>query len=401
MKLSPAAGGKLFLIIFSTILILLAYKGIITPPSEGDSVDYHIPIAKSYLSGLILDPVMIPAPGHIRFYPSNTEGILALFILGKIPLGLFNVVAIFLLFTVCVVLAKKFKLPAHISIIFATSIVTLNGVLRWGDTQIIDIWLATFFLSAVIFLESIKPTLKHFLFLGIFLGFIIGAKYSGPFLAAGLVLVYIMPLIKNLSFFRFMAMMIPVILLGLSWYIRNVSLIGNPFYPQKILFFKGEEATIISTSVLTILTKSWHGFFGTINAILTEYLAWTVIVPICLILILKKKYRHRLMPYRLITSALLVTFFSLWLPSSQHTYIMVSSLRYFIIPGILLILFTFVFFERVKKIEYLIISALISVFFVEFPYGFFPKLLIIAVPIGLYLYFRGYGKLTGILSRIR
>ena len=61
-------------------------------PSEGDSLNYHIPIAKNILSGnIIFQKNIIEIE---QWYPGATEVILGLFILLHIPLNLFNVLAI-------------------------------------------------------------------------------------------------------------------------------------------------------------------------------------------------------------------------------------------------------------------------------------------------------------------
>lgn len=81
------------IILFVYVLLTYALQGIATQPSEGDSLAYHIPIARTVLNGQFFHPTDV-----LGFYLSNVEVLLAFFILLHIPLNLFNVVAVLLLF---------------------------------------------------------------------------------------------------------------------------------------------------------------------------------------------------------------------------------------------------------------------------------------------------------------
>lgn len=400
MKLGQALFGKIFLIVFLCIILSAFYKGLITSPNEGDSVDYHIPIAKSILSGEIVNPVNLDSPSHTRYYSGNGEVILALFILLGIPLGLYNVLGILILFASSILLARAFKIDPNVSIIFAVTICTLNGILRWSDTQIIDIYLLSFFLLSLSFLESLDVGVKKFGFLGISLGLLIGVKFSGPFLAVILLSVYFKKILKVISYKNFVAFIIPVMLIGGAWYIRNISLTGNPFYPQAVLFFPGKKSTIIDISVLKIMLSSYSGFFGTLNGFISEFVVWAVITPFIFLISVYNLLKETKLPLRLIVISMLVLAVVTNLPSSTQTHIMTSAFRYFHPAIAPLILVAFVYFQRIKRLEILFITSLISILLVEFPVGYFPKLFFLVAPIAVWIYVRGYDYLITKIEKI-
>ncbi len=400
MKFEQALLGKIFLIIFACIFIQVIYKCIITLPTEGDSVDYHIPIAKSYISGDIIDPAHSLAVRHTRYYPANTEALLSTFYMGGVPLGLFNAVGIFTLFLICIRLGITFKLNIHTSIIFAVTICTLNAVLRWADTQIADIWLLNFFLLSLIFLEKPKKTARYCLKLGLALGLLIGSKYSAPFIAIILVAFYIKKIFPVFSLSRILYFLIPISLFGLSWYVRNILLTGNPLYPQAFLFFKGGQSAILNITVAKVITGSLSGLLSTLSSFVSEFLAWTVLIPGVVIQYFRKKEMRRLkLPFRLALLASVLSLFFINLPSANETHIMTSSFRYFLCAMVPAILFVFVYFERIKKTDLLSVMALASLMLVEFPLGYYPKLFIVTIPVCLLIYLWGYEFISDRLER--
>lgn len=398
MNLEKTLLAKIFLVIFSVILVTLFYKGIITIPNEGDSVDYHIPIAQSIISGEFLNPINLEVPTHTRFYPANGELVIAAFIFLGIPLGLYNVLGVLFLFIVSLRFARSFNLDSNLSIIFAVTVATLNGILRWADTQIVDIYLLSFFLLTISLLEKPRKSLKYFVLLGTSLGFLIGVKFSGPFLAAILFLVYFKNLVKFKNFRNFLAFIIPIMAIGFSWYIRNITLVANPFFPQAFLFFPGQKSTIIDVNVLKIATGSFKGFVGTLNGFVSEFIAWAIIAPsIALFAVYKRFKNENHFPIRLLVVSSLVFLIVINLPSSSETHIQTSSFRYFHPAISPLILTAFLYFKKIKKIEYLIMVSLSGILLVEFPFGYFPKLIFFAGPIAVLVFIKGYDLL---ISRI-
>src|SRR4051812_37270080 len=78
-------------IILLFVFVNYLYIGFVTPPTPGDAIDYHIPIAKSILDGSFLH---LPAGSPPKWYfPGSSNAILSVFILLGIPLGLYGVLA--------------------------------------------------------------------------------------------------------------------------------------------------------------------------------------------------------------------------------------------------------------------------------------------------------------------
>lgn len=396
MKLRQKLFAKVFVILFISFLVSIFYKGIITVPSEGDSVDYHIPIAKSFLDGSIVNPVHISVPKHTKYYPANAEAVLSLFIFSHIPLGLYNVLAITIIFFILVKLGLTFKLNIHMSIIFAVTTCTLNGILRWADTQIIDVWLLSFFLLTIILLENPKKSIKYFMLLGISFGLLIGTKYSAPFIALVLVIVYFKRLLSFFSLRRTIFFLFPLICLGGLWYIRNMLLVGNPLYPQKFLFFPGDKNTILDVSVFKIVTGSFSGFIGTLNAFISEFIVWAFFIPVTIILVFVRRLHSEKndTPYRLIIISILTLALVINLPSAHQTNIMTSSFRYFLVGVVPLILFVFIYWIRKGEDWIVVTGSLASILLVGFPQGYYPKLILFTLPLSLFIYSKGYDMLV-------
>ena len=104
------------LIIFLYLVSYYLYNGIFIQkiPLEGDSIGWHIPIAKFVLNGTILNPYVTNLP---QLYPGASELILALFMLAGLPLNTYNVLAWFLLFLGCFFNARTFGLEKYYSIL--------------------------------------------------------------------------------------------------------------------------------------------------------------------------------------------------------------------------------------------------------------------------------------------
>lgn len=396
--------AKIFLVIFVFFVSITLYRGIIVSPAEGDSVDYHIPIAKSFLTGDIITGVNISAPRYTRFYPANAEGLLSLFIAANIPLGLYNVLGIIVLFCLSLIIGRIFCLSVDESIIFAVTISLLNGVMRWADTQIIDIWIVNFLLLTIIILEKLSTSVNSYLSLGLSIGFLLGMKFNTPFIIIGVISVYWKKIFKNCSITKLIVFVIPIILLGLIWYIRNYIYVGNPFYPQKFLSFPGDVTTVASTSVFKVITHSLDGLLGTLNAFISEIqlFAFVILFTVSVSYFKKDNLREKKLPYRLLAMSFPIIIIGLFLPSSYTVEnIMISSVRYFMSACVLLILFCFVVFKHLNKMRYITITALLGILSIEFPYGYFPKLQGLILPIGLLTYSFGYKILVDYLKKVK
>ena len=353
-----------------------------TIPALGDSWDYHIPISQSILNGSFINPQNFKLPQW--YYPGSSEAINSVFILLKIPLTLSNLFAITVLFFALLKLGAVFKLSKYFNIIFALSFVTLNGILRWANAVGIDLWVAVFYVTTLIFLEKPKNELKYFALLGFFLGMLVGSKYSAVLLLLPLFIVYAKTLFKNINLKKLIAFLIPFSIFGLFWYIRNYLATGNPFYPLPIFGFKGIEI-FQELRVWNVALLYPKAFF---DAGFAEYKIWLFALPFALIWIVNRVYEKQKLTWHLdkiFILGLLNFLIFLFLPSSKDPWIMVSSFRYSYPTYILLILGVFLVAQNNKREEiigYITIAGMIMVTSMSYH----PKLILFYLPLAIVIY---------------
>ncbi|MBI4973451.1 hypothetical protein HZC27_02455 [Candidatus Roizmanbacteria bacterium] len=377
---------RVFLLIFLFIILQGFYAGITSSPKELDSVMYHIPIAKSYLTGDIFSSPKSPIL-H-RFFPGASEGILALFILFHVPLNLYNVLGVLCLFFASYFLGKRAGLSKDMIVIFAVSFSSLTTVTRWMNVQIVDIWMAVFYSIALAFLIKPEKNILYFLTLGIAVGMILGTKYSGPLFVTILFLFFGKNILRFFSFQKAFLFLIPVSILGLFWYLRNFIVMGNPLYPISFLSFPGVKDWALEIPVWRAILN-YPASFAT--AVLSEYLGWSLlIIPAILYagyeLFTKRKLSFSVMLLFLALCNLLIY---LLLPNGASYRVHVSNLRYSYPALLPLLLSIFLIAKDHKWDEHLGIFALANILFVlQFPYH--PKLLIIYIPLALFIWMRRY-----------
>lgn len=368
--------------IFLILLCVNFISGINSLPSEGDSINYHIPIAQNLISGNFIfqkDVVNIE-----RWYPGSSEIILSIFILLNIPLNLFNVFSILILFLVLHKLGLEFLKEKYYSLIFASVVASTYGVFRLVHTQNIDIWIAIYFLSLIILLEHPKKTLKYFTSIGLLSGLLIGSKYTGLLYFLILFVVYVKDMIKYSSFRRLLFFIVPFSIFGLFWYVRNLWLTGSPVYPQSIFFFKGLEGWQSYLSV-----PLWKAIIETpilmFNAFIQELEFWPFIFLIIpAFLILKNKDKKNLENYkkinRLLRISILIILVYLFLPYDNKYLGMVLSIRYIFNLFSILILIIFLFSQMYKSQLFIGILAVANSLII-FTHPYHPKLTFLYMPL--------------------
>ncbi|HSW97731.1 MAG TPA: hypothetical protein VLF89_07950, partial [Candidatus Saccharimonadales bacterium] len=165
--------AKVSLIFFLYILLYYFFAGIASTPREGDSLAYHIPIAKSIVDGTFIHPQY--TFDH-DYFPGSFESILAVFMSLHIPLNLYNLCAIISLFFATRYLAVVFGLKNSYAILFAVTICTLNVILRWIQAQTVDIWLGSFYIFVLALLYKPRDKTGYYVLIGFLLGMLIGTK---------------------------------------------------------------------------------------------------------------------------------------------------------------------------------------------------------------------------------
>lgn len=378
--------GQIFVAFFIYLIVVQFYSGLISVPSEGDSIVYHIPIAEAIVDGRIINPGLFPGSPFLKYSPASSELLLAPLALFDIPLNIYNVVGVAVLFFAARFVGRRAGLSRDFSIIFAVTICSLNGIVRWMNTQIIDIWLLVFFLFSLGLLMKPKKSLKYFLLLGLSMGMLCGTKFTGPIFAFILFVFYINNLWNMLSIKRVLTFMIPFILLGLPWYFRNYLLTGNPIYPQPLFFLPGggKEFAILNVQVWRIFSAYPRGFFYTINAYIAEFGIWTLALFINIFYLIVAKIKNNKFDenfIKLFSIGFLIFIVYLFLPSAMEEHITVSVFRYSYSAFVLFILCIFTLAQKYKREEILSIIAISNIFILGFPIFYYPKLVFIYIPI--------------------
>lgn len=285
--------SKIALLIFLVLVVHFLYFGITTSIHgifEGDSLIFHIPIAQELAKFSFMHANLTMGLGYL---PATAEAILSLFVLFHLPLNLFNVLGLISLFIAAKKVAEAFGLSKDIAIIYGFAISTLQSVLRWPLTQVSDIWLAVFFLSVLYLLKIPKATNKYFLSLGLFTGMLIGAKPSGLLFAALLLILFGYNIIKRVKILNIVSFITPVLIFGLSWYIRNYILTGNPFYPVGIFSIQGdpEYSNLAAGNWSIIANVIGNGAYikRVFDAFLSEFFIWTTILILPIYSLIKQK----------------------------------------------------------------------------------------------------------------
>lgn len=357
-----------------------SYIALTKPAFEGDSLAYHIPIAESVLNGTVINPVN--SGFGLLFYPGASEVILAVLIFLHIPLNFFNVFS-WILLTFCLYsLSTKVTKNIVVSYLFIMSIAFLPSVIRLIPTQTIDIWVAIFFTWALNVLFSKRLSTGMFVQLGIAIGMLVGTKFSGILFAIVLLGIFLPKLKSNLSLKKVVLFLIPVVMLGCSWYIRNFVVTGNPFYPAHMFFFQGKSNFQIQNSfVLKTLFVNPKNFFLFIQSLISEYLLWSlslILVPVVsLYSSLKKK--QLVNKTILILSVLGFVNFAIYLILPSSSINMVSDLRYAYPAFIPLVLATWLMFEKLKIVGYIIPVVLLSALAVFTQFDYLPKLFFVII----------------------
>lgn len=380
------------LAIFLYFLLYFIYIALTTTPvqiNESDSLGQHIPLAKAILEGKLFNPP--PLHRGLGFYLPIGEIILALFIKLNIPLGFYNIVPYLLLFFLSFKLAKLSKLNDSMAIVFATAVCSINSILRLVPTQKNDIWVDVFFVWTLYLLQKSKKDLKYFSILGISTGLLIGVKYSGIVYVLILFIVVFTKLKRFVNFGNIIAFVIPVFIFGLSWYLRNFFVIGNPFYPVSVLGFKGNPDFVVPKGYQNFSTLRYS--YLAVEAFISEYLIWAL-VPLFLIIIFIRNNKI-LNDAKTILIIGVLSFSTYLMSPTEFTRVnFTSNVRFLHISFILFILSLFLVAKKLKNEAEIKSIAILNSIAVFPMFRYQPKLIIlwISVLVIIYIYFSSQGK---------
>lgn len=376
--------SKISFLIFIVLVIQFLYFGITSSIQgifESDSIIFHIPIARE-LAKFSFMPVDLTM--GLGYLPATAEAILSLFMLLHLPLNLFNVLGLICLFIAAKKVAESFEISKEVSVVYGVSVATLQSVLRWPLTQVSDIWLAVFFLTVLYLLQVPKTTNKYFLLLGLFTGMLIGAKSSGLIFAVLLLIFFGIKIFKKARISNIISFVIPVIVFGLSWYIRNYVLTGNPLYPVGIFSIAGdpEYSNLESSnwSIFANIMGNTSYVIKVINAFLSEFFIWsaTLILPIYS---LTKQRKNLILRKLSIIAIIIFLVFIFTFPAES----VVSNMRHIYPLIIILILQAFLIFNK-KQLELSVFSLVASIFPIM-NLDYHPKILLLGFVPAFFLIF--------------
>jgi len=376
---------SLILAITVFFFINFFYLGVTTTPeqiNESDSLAYHIPLAQSLAKGKFLAPPDLDQ--GLGYYPAIGESILSFFIIFGIPLNLYNVIGLAVLFISAFKAGKSFGLEKNSSLVFATSIAFIHALLRLMLNQTVDVWLASSFLLSLYFVNEIRNNNRSYLLLGISVGLLSGIKYSGVIFSFAIIAVYFERFRKNLNVKRLLYFLVPFCLFGAFWYIRNFLLKGNPLWPSTFLIWKGDPTfpkfDFYSWNLLGNVIRNPRFLVDFLVALNSEFLLWPTVIFIALITG-ALKIKNKLVVLGFINFLLFLIFLPYW-PG-----IGISNLRLIASVFIPLILAVFLLFQKVKIIKLVIPISLFNILFVTTELDFHPKLFTATAVIIIYLFF--------------
>ena len=344
-----------------------SYLGMTSPAAEIDSLVYHIPIARHILfHGWSTVPNIEQGWGY---YPAVGETILAgLLLISGALMNLFNILAVALVFFVSVFLGKAFGLRPNSSLVYAAAVSLLQPALRLVNTQTVDIWFQLFTLLSVLLLISDRKSLSSLLASGIVLGLLAGTKYSGPFTVL-ILLIFFRLNLRSVRIFKLVPGILPLIMLGGFWYVRNSFLTGNPFFPANLSFLGLSLRGAVNNTITDWFPlKSVFFYPGGIriflSSLVSEYAVWLVFLGYFLLRLFsdreEKKASHLQDALRMTYLGIALSALYLLIPGWPKN--MLSDLRY-TLPGISLMILGFFVYFSAKKSSLPLYAAVFSLLF--------------------------------------
>jgi len=190
---------------------------------------------------------------------------------------------------------------------------------------------------------------------------------------------------KYLNIKRLLIVASMMSIFGLFWYIRNLIVTGDPFYPQPFLIFKGTCNTVCSYLSYNVLRSFIFAPQHLLYALISEYMIWSIIFIVlpCFLIVtfFKKKSKLFTVVNKLILLGLANFLIYLFFPSASLYDGVVSSIRYsFPVFGT----FMLSFFLLAKELHYedlLEIITFANMSFLILSFSYHPKFLFLYVPV--------------------
>ncbi len=257
---------RVLFLIFNLFLISVCWMvfiGYLFPSYTYDALWYHLPIVGYILqSGAIqenITPSLIDL--FINIFPKNIELFFVwntIFLKSDVIVDLsqmlFTIMGIFTVFSIAVKSGLKEEYAAYSSFLFFFA----PAIILQSTTNYIDIAVSVLFLMVINFLmhddlyssdNKVVPVRDKkipILLAGLATGLLVGSKGSGPiFIGVLSAMVILKKFMKNKNypikeyFILYMIyFIVPAILVGGYWYIKNWVVYNNPVYPIEVSLFK-------------------------------------------------------------------------------------------------------------------------------------------------------------------
>jgi hypothetical protein len=191
-----------------------------------------------------------------------------------VPLNLFNWMGWILWTGVAYGLARRGGLGKEAAVVLAVAVAMWPTVIRLINNQTVDIWLAVWWGAVVVKMTKINKRLSDWVWMGVYLGMMVGTKYSGLLFALVLIGVFGKKWWglgwKNIYW------LIPFGVVGGFWYLRNWILVGNPVYPATVAFWLGDPNFKLMDWRPWMTLLKHPGLIP--NALVSEYLVWPILI---------------------------------------------------------------------------------------------------------------------------
>ncbi len=367
---------------FIGVVILLNYLATFIPPLAADEAAYHLPEAELLATSHTL---AFPHGGHY-FYGNLPLFMEVLSAIGMLNIGyiLGHVINYFIYLSLILFiygwLRRNYNIKVAVGGIVA--MLGMSEMLSLSLTGYVDTAAAALTIIGILMLIDWLHQKNDLLLIisGICLGIGIAIKYTVIIDVALMSLLltighfYTKERSLKLYFKRLMKFFLPIILVGGFWYIKNMVLYLNPFYP---LYF-GHQGIDDTTYQELLIAIQWFGYPRTFTNYLLSpvHIFWTstkqiylqsiltlVALPLLPWLIIIKKYRL----HYIILIGYSIIYSMYWFFFATHQE------RFLYVPNMFIVLLAVLVITQVSKSR-LTHLAVITVLLLTFLNGYFPKL---------------------------
>jgi hypothetical protein len=232
-------------VLFGVVGLAFAVPALTRPPLSWDSLYYHLPVAAEWLQSGSLGPLYHSTAPHHGYFPATGDlfTLWALLPFGNdlcvglvgFPFLALGGVAVYRIAILC-------GAEPHLARYAAPLYLLTPAVARYAGTQYVEPMTSAFALSAAVHLLEYRREERSdaVLLFGLALGLLAGTKSTALVQAAMLVLPMAWILARRrargVGVWR-LSGAAALALCGGFWYVRNLILTGNPFYPNEVSLF--------------------------------------------------------------------------------------------------------------------------------------------------------------------